>query len=205
VTTQAVPSQIEKLIALFKASPAKSSIVTGLMVIMIVAWARLLCGGKTSAPSAQASIANTTGVSIHQDKLVVHRDIASDSHLRQWADQPVKHLTRNPFVIPLDSYPHDGSKLAAETGGTGYWNLVRKSLVARADQQEQRQILVDNVRIAAGSLKLQSTIMGATRGAMLNGQVVREGSTVAGFHVLRIESRQVIVEREGVRLALLMD
>ena len=76
---------------------------------------------------------------------------------------------------------------------------------SRADQQEQRQILIDNVRIAAASLKLQTTIMGAHRGAMVNGTMVREGDSVSGFRVLSIEARQVIVEREGVKLALLME
>jgi hypothetical protein len=76
---------------------------------------------------------------------------------------------------------------------------------SRADQQEQRQILIDNIRIAAEALKLDSTIMGATPGAMVNGEMVREGSTVAGFRVLKIEARQLIVEREGVKLAIMMN
>jgi hypothetical protein len=192
--------------AVFKASPAKSSIVTGLVVIMIVAWVRLLCGGKASPASAQAATgASTNALLLRQDRPAARRETNEGPQLRQWAEQPTRPLTRNPFVIPLDSYPHDGTKIATEVSGAGYWDLVRKSLVSRADQQEQRQILVDNVRIAAGSLKLQSTIMGAIRGAVLSGQMVREGSIVAGFHVVKIESRCVIVEREGVKLALMMD
>ena len=87
----------------------------------------------------------------------------------------------------------------------GYWNLVGKSMSSRADQQEQRQVLIDNVRLAAESLKLESTILGAAPAAMVNGQLVREGSVVDGFRVLKIEPRQLIVEREGVKLAVMMD
>jgi hypothetical protein len=64
---------------------------------------------------------------------------------------------------------------------------------------------VDNVRIAAEALKLESTIVGPTPGAIVNGQMVREGSNIAGFRVLKIEPRQVVVEREGVKLAVSMD
>jgi hypothetical protein len=76
---------------------------------------------------------------------------------------------------------------------------------ARADQQQQRQILVDNIRIAAESLKLDSTITGATPGAMVNGEMVHEGSLVAGFRVLKIQTRQLIIEREGVKVAVTMN
>ena len=39
---------------------------------------------------------------------------------------------------------------------------------------------------------------------MVNGEMVHDGDNIAGFRVLKIEARQVIVEREGVKLALLM-
>jgi hypothetical protein len=118
----------------------------------------------------------------------------------------MRPLARNPFAVPLDYYPTDGSKGDdSESTGTGYWNLISKSMSSRADQQEQRQILIDNIRIAAESLKLDSTIMGATPGALVNGQLVREGSIVDGFRVLRIEPRQLIIEREGIKLAVMMN
>jgi len=53
-------------------------------------------------------------------------------------------------------------------------------------------------------LKLQSTVMGPQPSAMVNGEMVREGSVVAGFRVLKIEARRMIVEREGIKLAILM-
>jgi hypothetical protein len=170
-----------------------------------------LLGGKAGPAAAQAarSMVTPSGTSAvameADDKSELRRGGESDRDLRQWAEQPVKPLVRNPFAIPLDNYPHDGAAESAEASGDGYWNLVRKSMSARADQQEQRQILTDNVRIAAGRLKLESTILGMTPVAMLNGRVVREGSTLEGFEVLKIEAREVIVEREGVKLALLMN
>ena len=126
--------------------------------------------------------------------------------LQQWVRQPISPLTRNPFAIPFDCYPRDNSKTIAEsTEPNSYWDLVRKSMSSRADQQEQRQILVDNIRLAAEALKLESTIVGPTPQAIVNGQIVREGGNIAGFHVLKIQPRCVVVEREGVKLAVGMD
>lgn len=199
-------NHVEKMVATFKASPAKSSVVTGLVLILVIAWVRLL-GGKAGPAAVQAARSMVAPAVAMQedDKPESHRAGETDRGLRQWAEQPVKALGRNPFAIPLDNYPQDGAAESAEASGDGYWNLVRKSMSARADQQEQRQILMDNVRIAAGRLKLESTILGMTPVAMLNGHVVREGSTLEGFEVLKIEAREVIVEREGVKLALLMN
>ena len=64
---------------------------------------------------------------------------------------------------------------------------------------------ISSIRIAAEALKLESTIVGPTPGAIVNGQMVREGSNIAGFRVLKIEARQMVVEREGVKLAVTMD
>lgn len=206
---QALKTWSEKTMGTLRASPAKSSVLTGLVLIMAIAWIRVLVGGHTSPSSAQA--ASTTGAPaatvLGDDPMALHRPAESGgASLQQWARQPVRPLTRNPFAVPLDCYPTDVSKSddPASTG-IGYWNLVSKSMSSRADQQEQRQILIDNIRIAAEALKLDSTIMGATPGAMVNGQMVREGSVVAGFRVLKIEPRQLIVEREGVKLAVMMN
>ena len=40
--------------------------------------------------------------------------------------------------------------------------------------------------------------------AMMNGQLVGEGSVVADFRVVKIEPRKVIVERDGIKLAIEM-
>jgi len=47
-------------------------------------------------------------------------------------------------------------------------------------------------------------MMGPVPKAMIDGQLVGEGSVVADFRVLKIESRKVIVEREGIMLAIQM-
>ncbi len=207
MTAPATTSWSDKLIAAFRASPGKSSTVTGLAVILVFVWCRFIFGGHlpASASGASAMISTDSQSTFSGGVAIAHAPGDPDS-LQQWARQPIRPLIRNPFAIPLDYYPRDNSAAADKASTqTGYWDLVGKSMSSRADQQEQRQILIDNVRIAAASLKLQSTIMGAHPGAMVNGTMVREGDSVSGFRVLSIEARQVIVEREGVKLALLME
>jgi hypothetical protein len=188
----------DKLIATVSASPGKSSFAGFLAVILVVLWARFLLWGHHPA-SASAATARQAAASVQAGRagdFPVFSDEAAA--LQKWAHQPLQPLTRNPFDIPLDEYPRDAS-------AHGYSDLVTKSATSQADQQEQRQILIDNVRIAAGSLKLQSTVIGAHPSAMVNGQMVREGDDIAGFRVLKIEARQIIVEREGIELAVLME
>ena len=100
-------------------------------------------------------------------------------------------------VARRPSLQRDDGKTGDENpAGNGYWDLLRKSMSAQADQQEQRQILVDNIRIAAGNLKLQSTLMGAQPAAMVNGEMIREGDHVSGFRVLKIEDNTIYVARD---------
>jgi hypothetical protein len=197
----------EKWVATVKAAPGKSSFAGFLAVVLILLWMRFLFWGHHPASASGAMTRGSTGATVARpDDAESARAIDEAASLQRWARQPVKPLARNPFDIPLDDYPRDGSKISDNgSSATGYWDLVRKSMSSRADQQEQRQILIDNVRIAAGSLQLQSTVLGAHPGAMVNGQMVCEGDKIAGFRVVKIEARQIIVEREGIELAVLME
>ena len=56
----------------------------------------------------------------------------------------------------------------------------------------------------AGQLKLQTTLMGPTPRAVVNGMSVGEGDVVAEFRVFKIEARRIIVEREGIKLEIPM-
>jgi hypothetical protein len=198
---------LQRFVTAFKANPSRSTIVTFLVAMLIVAWGRVLLGGH-GGPSTAHGATNMSGATASSPLTLDSLQKISEednSSLQRWANGAAKPLNRNPFTIPLDFYPHDGVSDAGDTTSAGYWDLVKKSMSSRADQQEQRQIILDNVRIAAEQLKLESTILGETPLAMINGEIVHEGSVVAGFHVLKIEARQIVVEREGVKLALLME
>ncbi len=197
----------EKIVKPFRASPQKSAILGGLGVLLVVMWVRLLAGNHGPAP-AQAAPAPQFDVSTIGDDSsgADERHAASQApSFLQWTRQPIAPVQRNLFAIPFDYYPRDGSGVASElSDGSGFWDQLAKSMSAQADQQEQRQILIENVRIKAASLVLQSTIMGNEPTAMVGGTMVREGGEVDGFRVLKIEARRITVEREGVQLEILM-
>lgn len=206
-SVQSLTTWSEKAMNAMRASPAKAAVMIGLLLIMVVAWIRVLAGGHTNPATAQAAAVPParTAPQLSDDSAPYHSSTDSGPTIQQWARQQPQPLKRNPFIVPMDFYASDGAKTADSASAGGYWNQVGKSMSSRADQQEQRQILVDNVLIAAEALKLESTIMGATPGAMINGQLVAEGSEIEGFRVLKIEPRQIIVEREGVKLAVMMN
>jgi hypothetical protein len=206
-TVPAPGSQWEKVMATMRASPGKSSVAGLLGLVMIIVWGRVLLGGHSPATARGGVVSYQAAASqAPVTAPMPHRIVQGGESLGQWARAPIGPLGRNPFAIPFDFYPRDASVVGTDVNGNAsYWDLVKKSMASRADQQEQRQILVDNVRIAAEGLKLEAIVLGAAPGAMVNGQLVREGSSVAGFHILKIQPRRLIVEREGVKLAVLMD
>ena len=84
---------------------------------------------------------------------------------------------------------------------------VAKSVPNPADQLRERQILIQNLQSQAAKLRLQTIIMGSTEAgpkAIVEGQLVQEGDVVASFRVLKIESRRIVVEREGIKLEIAM-
>jgi hypothetical protein len=83
---------------------------------------------------------------------------------------------------------------------------------SRADVRKERQILIENLQQQASQLRLQSTMMGASPKAVVDGGLVGEGDVVACgagetrtvFRVLKIEPRRIVVEREGIKLEIQM-
>ena len=119
-------------------------------------------------------------------------------------------MGRNLFAAELDHFPRHGphnpqSDAASALETQAFWDRVAKSMSDQADQRRERQVLVDNLRLRAAKLRLQTTVMGAKPRAVINGELVGEGDVIASFRVLRIEARRVVVEREGIRLDITMN
>jgi hypothetical protein len=196
------PSWIEKSIQSFKASPKKASTLVVLGAVLIGMWIKLLTGGKGPSIAIASPTSSNRGQEIYSTSF--HRNLADGSDLLRWAHEPITPIHRNLFAVPLEYYPRDGTHSGDLSVGAAFWDRMAKSLSDKADQQEQRQILIDNIRNMAAALTLESTMMGNRPGAMVNGEMVQEGSVVAGFRVLKIQARTIVVEREGVKLAIVM-
>jgi hypothetical protein len=197
----------EKIVKPFRASPQKAAVLGGLGILLVVLWMRLLVGSHGPNP-AQGAPSPQFGDSPSVDDPSAGGARRSQSQalsFLQWTRQPITPVRRNLFAVPLDYYPRDGTHVASElSDGNGFWDQLAKSMSSQADQQEQRQILIDNVRTKAAALTLQSTIMGDEPTAMVDGTMVREGSVVEGFRVLKIEARRIMVESQGIKLEITM-
>jgi hypothetical protein len=203
---------IKKVLAAVRRDPQKAGILTVLVAILLVLQMRLRLssdGGPSKATAAAPTQSgNSTGVLSAN-----HEPTDPATALRAFMEGTIAPVKRNLFVIDLERFPQDnGRTTSANTAGSGFWDELAKSMTARADVKRERQILLENVQQQAAELRLQSTVMGASPRAVIDGELVGEGDVVAAksgenrvsFRVLKIEARRIIVEREGIKLAIQM-
>lgn len=102
----------------------------------------------------------------------------------------------------------------ADRGRTGTGRTTGRQRPPERQQQQSPADSGDRRRRQARQIRLQSTMeTGAGPMALVDGRLVREGDVVAtgtgsdraGYRVLRIEARRILLEREGVRLEVGMD
>jgi hypothetical protein len=209
----------DKLFQAIRNDPKKAGILTLLVAILLVLQVRLQMSRTDAASRATASLApspHNGGISGDGSATGAgsagHPADAAGA-LRAWMNAPPTPIGRNLFAINLERFPQDGNRASSSgQGPTGFWDELAKSMSSRADVRKERQILVENLTQQASQLRLQSTMMGASPKAVVDGGLVGEGDVVACgtgetrtvFRVLKIEPRRIIVEREGIKLEIQM-
>jgi len=192
-------------------SNPKAATVGGVIALAAAVMVGRLTITGTSAPTVAAA-------SLPQPLLLPEPRVASaatraklsdgaSQAVQDWVRAPIAPVGRNLFAVKLDYFPQDGTKVdqtLRAPQGNGFWDKLAKSMASKADQRRERQILVENLQLQAMQLRLQSTVMGPSPGALINGSLVREGDVVASFRVLKIEARRIVVEREGITLEIPM-
>lgn len=182
----------------------KKAVALGVLVLFMGGLWVWRLGGTSGPTPAIASVARAADTPSVPPGVAVQNDSPAN-RFQEWAQRPVEDSGRNPFVIEMDYYPRMGGAGETAAGQTqGFWGELAKSVNSRADQKREREILLENMRHKAEQLHLQSTIMGQKPKAMVNGKLVEEGDVVAEFRVLKIGPRGIIVERDGIRLEVLM-
>jgi hypothetical protein len=202
----------DKILTAVRNDPQKAGILTVLVSVLLVLQIRLQMSARDAGPQ-QASAGTAPALADNPPLFgaggeVVHaapKPMDGATALRAWMETPGAPLTRNLFEVELEKFPHDGSVVqTANKDVVGFWDELAKSMTFRADVKKERRILVENLARQASQLRLQSTIMGASPKAVIDGGLVGEGDVVATFRVLRIEPRRIIVEREGIKLEIQM-
>jgi hypothetical protein len=202
----------DKILTAVRNDPQKAGILTVLVAILLVLQIRLQMSERDAGPAQAAANAAADGPDNPppfgaggMETHVLARPLDSAAALRAWMESPTAPLTRNLFEVELERFPHDGSPVPmANKDAVGFWDELAKSMTFRADVKRERQILMENLARQASQLRLQSTIMGASPKAVIDGGLVGEGDVVATFRVLRIEPRRITVEREGIKLEIQM-
>jgi hypothetical protein len=181
----------------------KSLVLTSLVLLLGILWFRMMFGGKAVPASASAM---SHGLALPAlDPTPKSASANGQAALHTWLEQPLPSaLSRNLFETKLEYFPTDTahSSSSGTIADPTFWDALAKSMDAQADQQHKREILIQNLRQQAGQLQLTSTVMGPRPKAVINGQMVGEGEIVAQFRVVKIDARNAVVERDGVRLEI---
>jgi hypothetical protein len=202
---------LEKLIRAAKADPRKAGVLAVLVAVLGTMWVRMAASDGARGPSpASAATAAASDKQVTARARAAGRGGAAKSvngaALAEWRNAPVSPIVRNLFIVQLDHFAHEGPTRVAAINRVddGFWDELAKSLSSQADHNKQRQIRIENALRDADRLQLQTIVMGASPKAVIDGEMVGEGSVVAGFRVSRIEARRIIVEREGIKLEIPM-
>jgi hypothetical protein len=189
------PDKLREAVA---ADPKRTGVLAGLGLILMLLCFRAMRGGPAIAtasrlPSpASLNLPGPAGMSAEQ--------AGSNNALIEWLASPRRLSKRNLFALRLDAYPKDLSG-PIPPADSNYSDEAAKSGAPQADQIA----VADTLAKQASKLTLQSTFLGPTPMAMVNGQLVREGDNLGLFQVVRIEPRRIAISQNGVTLQISMD
>jgi hypothetical protein len=197
-----------KLMDLIRKDPKKAGVLVVLALLLSGMWVRMAMNGQTQPQHAAASVVNPAAKAKTQPASAFSKTTSANTAdaLQQWLGKPIVPMSRNLFAIRMDHFPLAAGAVGSDSATTQqtFWEALAKSVNTRADQMEKRQNLIQNLKDRASQMELQSIVMGPKPKALVNGELVGEGDVVASFRVLKIESRRIIVEQEGIRLEIQM-
>jgi hypothetical protein len=204
---------INDLSKTLKADPKKTGSLGVLLAVFAFMLGRIFLAGSSGQPATAGATslgpAIANGVASGSDAPVPGQQTARAggtlAAIQKWSDGPVPPVSRNIFAVRMDYFPLESSRTTpADNGNDGFWDKLKKSMDQRTDDRQRHENLIASFTLDAEKLKLQSIMMGSTPRAMIDGQLVGVGSVVADFRVAKIETRRVIVEREGIMLEIKM-
>ncbi len=162
--------------------------------IAMLLWGRLLIRDVPRTAVADPKADNTQAFLINPDE---PNDLPVKA--TSWSEVRVvmaDRVTHDLFHFQADYFPQDQTTKISDGAGD-------KSLVQTTDQ-DQHQRHVQAIRLAARSLKLQSTLLGADNRALINGELLNPGQRINGFELIDVGPRQVTLRRDGVEVVLEM-
>ena len=176
-----------------KQDPKKSTIMCVLLMVLVVIVVRL---GFTSAGAAKARAGQSNPAAVASTG---EGDAPSEAAPGKGIKltRPVvpgqPRITRNIFKLNASLYSSGGPRSSAR--------LTEKDDDAQDDEQKLNRLAI---QAEAAVLMLQSTIVGQSPAAIINGRVVRLGRTIGGFTVVAVSAQACVVSKDGVKVTLEM-
>lgn len=127
---------------------------------------------------------------------------ARDEAREQYVAEMDRRITRDLFRPNPDYFPLESASAPARTEppGAGWFAQGAEWVDQKRAQQEQQQAQQRLVEQQAQALSLESTILGTTPTALINGRVLKVGDTVNGFEIVSIQSDTCTLVKDGVRV-----
>lgn len=166
----------------------KAFMVIGLLAVMLLLWGRLIL--KEVPRTASASPAKTTASAKKAAKAEAKSPVASLRRPAIYVDLPAGPA-RDLFAMDRSLYPQASSDESQPEP---------KSDDESADDTKVLEALAKSLR----GLTLQTTVLGASPRAVINGKVVKPGEQVNGMMLSQVHPRFVVLEKDGKRLKLEM-
>lgn len=180
----------------------KTGLLLGLVLVAGIVGGKALLGGKTPA-AAQARnspvTAGTAGGGTVQPSL---DRAAADQRRAQYLANLDRRIGRDIFRMSSDYFPLEGQVPAPAPAVAEPDFLDHLTQLAQGDGSDSKKEAL--IRAQAQSLALQSTMLGSSPSALINGRVLHVGDVISGFALTQIDTQTVTLTREGVTVTLQM-
>jgi len=187
----------------------KTIFLIALLIIAGILGGRALVRYQPSKADA-SSTDNDTSKSLLPDN-AMHQDILdSSSPERKVAKLTKIHkkITRDLFKADPRYFPmikNTARKVVVlPKKQKGIFDQVHTWVQQTYSRERQRSLKIEALRNQAESLSLQSTMVGPSPSALINGQVVRIGQTIEGFKIVSIKPNTCVISKDGIELELHM-
>lgn len=207
---------ISNLKAQLAADPRKATILSVLILIMVGVYVRLFFRAPLDAAAEGVFLAQDivnsvpvrTEINPHVgDTLAGAGRVATDSS-RGYEPQPfdgpvdLGHLARDVFSVDWMLFPSAPTTRNTIAAGDPTFDWCKRLGRVALEEQKKQRAKIARAQRDASRLTLQSTIVGQRSFAIINGEFLRPGSEIGGFRLVHVENRDVVLERNNVRITL---
>lgn len=211
------PDWVRRLKAELKRDRKKAVLLFALLAVGFVIVARQLMQDQRSGRrgAVRSAAANSSEQPDQQDpgrteRLRLRYDQVRQAERQKYIAEMDRGITRDLFSPNPEFFPAPYSGTDPKVtiidpqaeggwfGGIGGW--IRQKQQARREEVARVAI----IRAQAQALSLQSTMLGPSPTALVNGQVLRQGEVIQGFRLQRVDSDSCVVSKDGVDVLLRM-